>query len=144
MRIGFDFDDTVDEHVSSFIVTRLFLLRALAGMIAIRELFVISARKDTEKNRAEILGFMKGNNIVLLKENLYLGFSGKKKATLAKTLDIRLFFDDDATVVASMIDEGIDSFLVGTFLSPQYRLAWLKETPKDIIDLYPSEKWKVC
>lgn len=143
MRIGFDFDDTCFEHVSSFAGTRLFLLRALAGMIAIRELFIISARKATNENYTEILGFMKGNNIVLLKENLYLGFSGKKKATLAKTLDIRLFFDDDATVVASMIDEGIDSFLVGTFLSPQYRLAWLKETPKDIIDLYPSEKWKV-
>ena len=53
MKIGFDFDDTCFEHVSSFAGTRLFLLRALAGMIAYRELFVISARKDTEKNRAE-------------------------------------------------------------------------------------------
>ena len=143
MKIGFDFDDTCFEHVSSFVGTRLFLLRALAGMIAIRELFIISARKDNGKNRAEIMDFMKNIHVSFTPENLFLGFSGEKKAKLAKTLDIRLFFDDDATVVASMIDEGIDAFLVGTFLSTQYRLAWLKETPKDIIDLYPSEKWKI-
>ena len=143
MKIGFDFDDTIDEHVSSFQLQRSFLIRALSGMIAIRELFIISARKDNNNNRAEIITFMEKIHVPFSPENIFLGFSGVKKAKLAKTLDIRLFFDDDATVVASMIDEGIDAFLVGTFLSIQYRLAWLKETPKDIIDLYPSEKWIV-
>ena len=140
MKIGFDFDDTCFEHVSSFAGTRVFLLRALAGMIAIRELFIISARKATNENYTEILGFMKRNNIVLLKENLFLGFSGEKKAKLAKTLDIQLFFDDDATVVASMIDEGIDAFLVGTFLSKGYRDTWREVTPSDVLALYPEER----
>ena len=140
MKIGFDFDDTCFEHVSSFAGTRLFLLRALAGMIAYRELFIISARKDTEKNRAEIMDFMKNIHVMLLKENLFLGFSGEKKAKLAKTLDIQLFFDDDATVVASMIDEGIDSFLVGTFLSKGYRDIWREVTPSNILALYPEDR----
>ena len=140
MKIGFDFDDTCFEHVSSFAGTRLFLLRALAGMIAIRELFIISARKATNENYTEILGFMKRNNIVLLKQNLYLGFSGEKKAKLAKNLGIQIFFDDDATVVASMIDEGIDSFLVGTFLSKGYRDIWREVTPSNILALYPEDR----
>jgi len=140
MKVGFDFDDTVDEHVSSFQAQRGFLIRAIAGMIARRELFIISARKDTEKNRAEIMDFMKNINVPFTPENLFLGFSGVKKAKLAETLGIRIFFDDDATVVASMIEQGIDAFLVGTFLSKQYRQEWRKVTPDDILVLYPKER----
>ena len=138
VKVGFDFDDTIDEHVSSFQLQRSFLIRALSGMIAIRELFIISARKDTEKNRNEILGFMRNIHVPFSPDNLFLGVSGVKKAKLAKTLDIRLFFDDDATVVASMIDEGIDAFLVGTFLSKVYRDTWREVTPSDVLALYPE------
>ena len=140
VKVGFDFDDTLDEHVPSFQLQRSFLIRAIAGMIAYRELFVISARKDNDKNRAEIMGFLERRWIVLPSENIYLGFSGRKKAELASELGIRIFFDDDATVVASMIDEGIDAFLVGTFLSKGYRDIWREVTPSDVLALYPEER----
>ena len=140
MRIGFDFDDTIDEHVPSFQLQRSFLIRALSGMIAIRELFIISARKNNNNNRAEILAYMEKIHVPFSPDNLFLGFSGVKKATLAKTLDIQLFFDDDATVVASMIEQGIDAFLVGTFLSKQYRQEWRKVTPDDILAFYPENR----
>ena len=140
MRIGFDYDDTIDEHVSSFQLQRSFLIRALSGMIAIRELFIISARKNNNNNRAEILAYMEKIHVPFSPDNLFLGFSGVKKATLAKTLDIQLFFDDDATVVASMIEQGIDAFLVGTFLNKGYRNAWREVTPSDVLALYPKER----
>ena len=140
MRIGFDYDDTIDEHVSSFQLQRSFLIRALSGMIAIRELFIISARKNNNNNRAEILAYMEKIHVPFSPDNLFLGFSGVKKATLAKTLDIQLFFDDDAVVVASMIEQGIDAFLVGTFLSKQYRQEWRKVTPDDILAFYPENR----
>ena len=140
MRIGFDYDDTIDEHVSSFQLQRSFLIRALSGMIAIRELFIISARKNNNNNRAEILAYMEKIHVPFSPDNLFLGFSGVKKATLAKTLDIQLFFDDDATVVASMIERRIDAFLVGTFLSKGYRDTWREVTPSDVLALYPEER----
>ena len=140
MKVGFDFDDTVDEHVSSFQAQRSFLVRAIAGMIAHRELFIISARRDTKGNRAEILDRMRNMYVPFLPENLFLGFSGVKKAILAESLGIQIFFDDDATVVASMIDEGIDAFLVGTFLSKEYRDTWRQVTPSDVLALYPEER----
>ena len=140
MRIGFDFDDTIDEHVPSFQLQRSFLIRALSGRIAIRELFIISARKNNNNNRAEILAYMEKIHVPFSPDNLFLGFSGVKKATLAKTLDIQLFFDDDATVVASMIERRIDAFLVGTFLSKQYRQEWRNATPDDILAFYPENR----
>jgi len=140
MKVGFDFDDTVDEHVSSFQAQRRFLIRCLSGMIAIRELFIISARKDTEKNRAEILSFMKNIHVMLIPENLFLGYSGEKKATLAKDLGIQIFFDDDISVVESMIEKRIDALLVGTFLNKGYRDRWREVTPSNILQLYPKER----
>ena len=140
MKVGFDFDDTIDEHVEAFQLQRSFLIRALSGMIAIRELFIISARKDNNNNRAEIMDFMKNIHVSFTPENLFLGFSGVKNAKLAKNLGIQIFFDDDATVVASMIEQGIDAFLVGTFLSKQYRQEWRNATPDDILMFYPENR----
>ena len=140
MKVGFDFDDTIDEHVVSFQLQRSFLIRAISRMIAIRELFIISARKDTEKNRAEIMDTMEKLHVQFSPENLYLGFSGEKKAELAVELGIRIFFDDDATVVASMIERRIDAFLVGTFTNKGYRDIWREVTPSNILRLYPKER----
>lgn len=140
MRIGFDYDDTIDEHVSSFQLQRSFLIRALSGMIAIRELFIISARKNNNNNRAEILAYMEKIHVPFSPDNLFLGYSGEKKAKLAEDLGIRIFFDDDAIVVASMIEKRIDAFLVGTFLNKGYRNAWREVTPSNILALYPEER----
>ena len=141
MKVGFDFDDTVDEHVLQYQLARGFLVRAICSCLADREIFVISARKRTEENRNEIYAFVFGmlrRSIPL--ENIYLGYSGKDKAILAENLGIQIFVDDDATVVASMIDAGIDAFLVGTFLSKQYRQEWRNATPDDILVFYPEER----
>lgn len=140
MKVGFDFDDTLDEHVPVYQLARGFLVRAICSCLADREIFVISARKRTEENKNEIMDFMRNIHVPFLPENLFLGFSGEKKAILANRLGIKVFFDDDATVVASMIDTGIDAFLVGTFLSKQYRQEWRKVTPDDILVLYPEER----
>ena len=140
MKVGFDFDDTIDEHVSSFQAQRSFLIRCFSGMLSTRELFIISARKATKKNFNEIWDHMKNINVPFLPENLFLGFSGVKKATLAKDLGIRIFFDDDATVVASMIESKIDAFLVGTFTNKGYRDIWREVTPSSILRLYPEER----
>ena len=74
------------------------------------------------------------------RENIYLGYACKDKAILASSLGIKVFFDDDATVVASMIDTGIDAFLVGTFLNKGYRDTWRQVTPSDVLALYPKER----
>ena len=140
MKVGFDFDDTVDEHVLSFQLQRGFLIRAIAGMIAIRELFIISARKDTEENRAEIMDHMRNIHVPFSLGNLFLGFSGEKKAELAVELGIRIFFDDDAVVIASMVEKRIDAFLVGTFLNKGYRDTWREVTPSNVLKLYPKER----
>ena len=140
MKVGFDFDDTIDEHVEAFQPQRSFLIRAIAGMIAHRELFIISARRDTKGNRDEILDHMRNIHVPFTSDNLFLGFSGVKKATLASSLGIKVFFDDDATVVASMIEQGIDAFLVGTFLNKEYRHEWRNATPDDILVFYPEER----
>jgi hypothetical protein len=91
MKVGFDFDDTINEHVPSFRVQRGFLIRAVTGMIAYKEFFIISARQETEKNRAEIMQRLYALHVKLLPENLFLGFSGVEKAKLAETLGIRIF-----------------------------------------------------
>ena len=140
MKVGFDFDDTIDEHVSSFQLQRSFLIRAIAGMIAHRELFIISARRDNNNNKAEIMGYMEKIHVPFSPDNLFLGYSGEKKAKLSVELGIRIFFDDDATVVASMIERKIDAFLVGTFLSKGYRDTWREVTPPNILKLYPEER----
>ena len=140
MKVGFDFDDTVDEHVSSFKLQRGWLIRAITGMIATRELFIISARRDNNNNKAEIMGYMEKIHVPFLPENIYLGYSGKEKALLAENLGIQIFFDDDAVVIASMIEKKIDAFLVGTFLSKEYRQEWRNATPDDILALYPKER----
>lgn len=141
MKVGFDYDDTVDEHVLQYQVARGFLIRAVCSCIADREIFIISARTDTEQHYLEIQAGLKGIlHRNLLSENIYLGHSGKDKAILAKSLGVNIFFDDDATVVASMIEQGIDAFLVGTFLSKQYRQEWLKVTPEETLALYPKER----
>ena len=140
MKIGFDFDDTIDEHVEAFQLQRSFLIRAIAGMIAHRELFIISARRDNNNNKAEIMGYMEKIHVPFLPENIYLGYSGKEKALLAENLGIQIFFDDDAVVIASMIEKKIDAFLVGTFLSKEYRQEWRNATPDDILMFYPEER----
>jgi len=140
MKVGFDFDDTIDEHVEAFQLQRGFLVRCFSGMLATRELFVISAREETSKNFNEILDHMRALHVPFLPENLFLGFSGVEKAELAENLRIKVFFDDDPVVVASMIEQGIDAFLVGTFLSKQYRQEWQRVTPEEILALYPKER----
>ena len=140
MKVGFDFDDTLDEHVPVYQLARGFLVRAICSCLADREVFIISARKRTEENRNEIMDFMKNIHVTFLPENLFLGFSGEKKAILANRLGVKIFFDDDATVVASMIEQGIDAFLVGTFLNKGYRDTWREVTPSNILALYPKER----
>ena len=140
VKVGFDFDDTIDEHVEAFQLQRSFLVRAIAGMIAHRELFIISARKDNNNNKAEIMDYMRNIHVPFIPENIFLGYSGKDKANLASSLGVKIFFDDDATVVASMIDTGIDAFLVGTFLSKKYRQEWKNATPDDILVFYPENR----
>ena len=140
MNVGFDFDDTINEHVEAFQPQRAFLIRSIAGMIAYSELFIISARKKTSKNFNEILSFMRNIHVPFSPDNLFLGFSGVEKAELAENLGIKVFFDDDATVVASMVEKRIDAFLVGTFLSKGYRDTWRQVTPSDVLALYPKER----
>lgn len=140
MRIGFDFDDTIDEHVPSFQLQRSFLIRCFSGMLSTRELFIISARNATEKNFNEILDHMRNIHVPFLPENLFLGFSGVKKAKLAKYLGIRIFFDDDIAVIDAMIEWKIDAFLVGTFLNKGYRNIWRNVTPSNVLKLYPKER----
>jgi len=140
MKVGFDFDDTIDEHVSSFQLQRGFLVRCFSGMLATRELFIISARKETSKNFNEILSFMRNIHVPFLPENLFLGFYGVEKAELAENLGIQIFFDDDPVVVASMVEKRIDAFLVGTFLNKEYRQEWRNATPDDILMFYPEER----
>ena len=140
MKVGFDFDDTVDEHVLQYQGAREFLVRCFSGMLAVRELFIVSARRDTKGNRGEILDHMRNMYVPFSPDNLFLGYSGEKKAKLAVELGIQIFFDDNATVVASMIEQGIDAFLVGTFLSKKYRQEWRKVTPDDILAFYPENR----
>ena len=140
MKVGFDFDDTLDEHVPVYQLARGFLVRSICSCLADREVFIISARKDNNNNKAEIMDFMKNIHVPFLPENLFLGFSGEKKAILASSLGIKVFLDDDATVVASMIERRIDAFLVGTFLSKGYRDTWREVTPSDVLALYPEER----
>ena len=140
MKVGFDYDDTIDEHVSSFQLQRRFLIRCFSGMLSTRELFIISAREATKKNFNEILGFMRNIRVPFLPENLFLGYSGEKKASLAETLGIQIFFDDDIAVIEAMIERRIDSFLVGTFLHKGYRDVWREVTPASILQLYPEER----
>ena len=140
MNIGFDYDDTIDEHVSSFQLQRSFLIRAIAGMIAHRELFIISARRDNNNNKAEIMGYMEKIHVPFSPDNLFLGYSGEKKAKLAENLGIQIFFDDDPVVITAMIERKIDAFLVGTFLNKEYRNTWREVTPSDVLALYPEER----
>ena len=141
MNVGFDFDDTLDEHVPGYQGSRGFLVRAICSCLADREIFVISARKRTEENMTEIQAILKGIlHRNLPSENIYLGYAGSEKAVLATKLNIRIFVDDDATVVASMIEKKIDAFLVGTFLSKEYRQEWRKVTPSNVLKLYPKER----
>ena len=140
MKVGFDFDDTVDEHVLQYQLARGFLVRCFSGMLAVRELFIVSARRDTKGNRDEILDHMRNMYVPFSPDNLFLGYSGKDKAILASSLGIKVFFDDDIAVIEAMIDEGIDAFLVGTFLNKGYRDTWRQVTPSDVLALYPKER----
>ena len=140
VKVGFDFDDTIDEHVLQYQLARGFLVRCFSGMLAVRDLFIISARRDNNNNKAEIMGYMEKIHVPFSPDNLFLGYSGKDKAILASSLGIKVFFDDDIAVIEAMIDEGIDAFLVGTFLNKGYRDTWRQVTPSDVLALYPKER----
>ena len=140
VKVGFDFDDTTIENTGIFYGSRTFMLRCFCGMVAPRDLFIISARKPCNVNVNEIVDYLFYNHIHISKDNIYLGYSGIEKGTLAKSLDIRIFFDDDPVTIKAMVDNGIDGMLIGAFLSDKYKELWRKSIPDNILKLYPEER----